>query len=80
VQQTLSRMTIGPRQGDGLLAMYPLLDATAPVAAHYVLARDAFTAGTLVVSEITESGPRWALRHCSGRGSIWAGQALPWSR
>ena len=56
IQQTLSRLTVGPRQGDDVLAMYPLIDATAPAKADYLLAREAFAAGTIEVSELTESG------------------------
>jgi hypothetical protein len=62
VQQTLSRVTVGPRQGDDRLAMYPLIDAAAPFAADYILARDAFAAGTFEVSETTESGQVPTLR------------------
>jgi hypothetical protein len=56
IQQVLSRLSLGPRQGDDRLGMYPLIDPAAPVEADYILAREAFASGTLEVTEVSEAG------------------------
>ena len=71
-EHALARVTLGPRQGGDRLAMYPLIDPVAPAAADYVLARDAFAAGALEVSEVSESGqvPTLRVRNTGSRAVL----------